>query len=203
MHRDDDRQAENERQFSQAALPTSAIRMSPTEHVVGARTFRNRLTRSAEQLLRTRLNLGRPADADELPAPWWVPLLFIVFAAALAPWIIWLVFSLPSEQVASHWEIVWGGFDVGLAVLLFATAVTLVRRSPLSEIFAAMAAALLICDAWFDVMTARVEASFIVALLEAFIVELPLALMCLWIARNVERVVADVRPFRERAGLSR
>jgi hypothetical protein len=32
---------------------------------------------------------------------------------------------------------------------------------------------------------------------------LPLALMCLWIARNVERVVADVRPLRERAGLSR
>jgi hypothetical protein len=63
-----------------------------------------------------------------------------------------------------------------------------------------MTGAFLICDAWFDVMTSNGRTRVIVALLEAFLVELPLAVTCLWIARNVERVVADMRPFLERAG---
>ena len=151
---------------------------------------------------RFRLSLGRPADADSLLVPWWLPWLFVIFALALAPWIAWLLVSLPSEEVAAHWEIAWGGFDIGLAVLLVATAVTLIRRSPLAEIFAAMTAAFLVCDAWFDVLTSRGTTKTALALAEALLVELPLALTCLWIARNVERVVADVRPFLERAGFT-
>ncbi|HEX4525142.1 MAG TPA: hypothetical protein VH108_00200, partial [Gaiellaceae bacterium] len=91
-------------------------------------------------------------------------------------------------------------FDVALALLLAGTALTLARRSPLAEIFAAMTGAFLICDAWFDVMTSTGRTTLIVALLEALLVELPLAVTCLWIARNVERVVADARPFLERTG---
>jgi hypothetical protein len=104
--------------------------------------------------------------------------------------------------VAAHWEVAWGGFDVGLAVLLIATAVTLIRRSPTAEIFAAMTAAFLFCDAWFDVLTSRGTTKIAIAIAEALLVELPLAVTCLWIARNVERVVTDVRPLRERAGLT-
>jgi hypothetical protein len=126
----------------------------------------------------------------------------MLFALALAPWIAWLLVSLPSQEVAAHWEIAWGGFDIGLAVLLVATAATLIRRSPSAEIFAAMTAALLFCDAWFDVLTSRGTTKIAIALAEALLVELPLAVTCLWIARNVERILADVRPFRERAGLS-
>jgi hypothetical protein len=151
---------------------------------------------------RIRLSLGRPADADLLLVPWWLPWLFVLFALALAPWIAWLLVSLPSEEVAAHWEIAWGGFDIGLAVLLVATAVTLIRRSPSAEVFAAMTAAFLFCDAWFDVLTSRGTTKVALALTEALLVELPLAVTCLWIARNVERVVADVRPFLERAGFT-
>ena len=49
-------------------------------------------------------------------------------------------------------------------------------------------------------MTSTGGTTLIVALLEALLVELPLAVTCLWIARNMERVVADARPFLERAG---
>jgi hypothetical protein len=153
-----------------------------------------------QRLPRLRVAVGRPADADQLLVPWWLPSVFIVFALLLAPWILWLIATLPSQEVAAHWQIAWGGFDVALAALLFATAVTLARRSPVAEIFAAMTAAFLICDAWFDVLTSRGRMTVTVALLEAFLVELPLAVTCLWIARNVERVVADIRPFLERAG---
>jgi hypothetical protein len=155
-------------------------------------------TRASRSLY--RLAVGRPPDADALLVPWWLPWLFVLFALALAPWIAWLLVSLPSEEVAAHWEIAWGGFDIGLAVLLVATAVTLIRRSPLAEIFAAMTTAFLFCDAWFDVLTSRGTTKVSLALTEALLVELPLAVTCLWIARNVERVVADVRPFLERAG---
>ena len=144
--------------------------------------------------------VGKPADADHLLVPWWLPTVFMGFALLLAPWIVWLVITLPSQEVANHWEIAWGGFDVALAALLTATGVTLARRAPSAEIFAAMTGAFLICDAWFDVMTSRGRTTVIVALLEAFLVELPLAVTCLWIARNVERVVADMRPFLQRAG---
>ncbi|MDX6467058.1 MAG: hypothetical protein QOI27_2098 [Gaiellaceae bacterium] len=155
----------------------------------------------AQRLPRPRLRVvvGRPADADQLLVPWWLPAVFIAFALLLAPWIVWLIVTLPSQEVASHWEIAWGGFDVALAALLAATAITLTRRSSSAEIFAAMTGAFLLCDAWFDVMTSHGH-TLIVALLEAFFVELPLAITCLWIARNVERVVADMRPFLERAG---
>jgi hypothetical protein len=153
-----------------------------------------------QRLPRLRVPVGRPADADQLLVPWWLPAVFIGFALALAPWILWLIVTLPSQEVAAHWEIAWGGFDLALAALLIATAVTLTRRSPSAEIFATMTGAFLICDAWFDVMTSHGRTTVIVALLEAFLVELPLAITCLWIARNVERVVADMRPFLERAG---
>ena len=151
-------------------------------------------------LPRVRAAVTRPDDAAQLPVPWWLPPLFMLFAVALAPWIVWLLATLPAHEVASHWEIAWGGFDVALALLLAGTAVTLARRSPLAEIFAAMTGAFLICDAWFDVMTSTGGTTLIVALLEALLVELPLAVTCLWIARNMERVVADARPFLERAG---
>ena len=154
-----------------------------------------------KQTRKLRLPVGKPADADTLLVPWWLPPLFLLFALALAPWIAWLLVSLPSNEVAVHWDVAWGGFDIGVAALLVATGVTLARRSPASEIFAAMTGSFLICDAWFDVVTSRGTTTLVIAVLEAVLVELPLAFTCIWIARNVERVVADARPLLQRAGL--
>jgi hypothetical protein len=149
---------------------------------------------------RWRLPIRRPPDAEHLVAPWWLPSLFLLFAVVLAPWIIWLFVTLPSQEVANHWEIAWGGFDIALAVFLGGTGVALARRSPSAEILAAMTAAILLCDAWFDTMTSRGSTTLALAIAEAVCVELPLAILCLWIARNIERVVSDARPFLELAG---
>ena len=149
---------------------------------------------------RWRLPISPPPDAANLLVPWWIPPLFVAFALALAPWIVWLFVSLPSQEVANNWELAWGGFDVALGVLLAATGIALARRSPSAALLASMTAALLLADAWFDIVTSRGRGKLALALLEAFCVELPLAIVCLWIVRNIERVVADARPFLVRAG---
>src|SRR5437763_12222410 len=85
------------------------------------------------------------------PARWVVPL-FGLAALLLVPWVVLLVFALPSTQRAAHWDIAWAGFDVALALLLFTVAVAACRRSPWLESAATAAATLLFVDAWCDVL---------------------------------------------------
>ena len=96
---------------------------------------------------------------------------------------------LPSEHKAAHWDIAWAGFDVGLALVLLAVALAAWRRSPWLEGAATAAATLLFVDAWFDVLTSSTTSELTVALCEAFFVEIPLAVLCLLIARDAERRV--------------
>jgi hypothetical protein len=130
------------------------------------------------------------------PAGWVVPL-FAVAAVVLVPWIAFLVRSLPSTHAASHWDIAWAGFDGGLAVLLVAVAIAAQRRSSWLEGAATAAAALLVVDAWFDVLTSSSHLELGVAIGEAALVELPLAALCLLIARDAERVLRRGRTDRE------
>jgi hypothetical protein len=46
---------------------------------------------------------------------------------------------------------------------------------------------MLLCDAWFDVVTAAGGGERVEALLEAVLVELPLAFLCGWIVWDTER----------------
>jgi hypothetical protein len=122
------------------------------------------------------------------PAPW-VVLLFALSALVLALWSVFLVHSLPSTHAAAHWDIAWAGFDVGLALLLLGVAVSGWRRSPWLEGTATAAAALLVVDAWFDVMTSSTHLELAVAIAEAVLVELPLAGLCYLLARDAEQVL--------------
>jgi hypothetical protein len=122
------------------------------------------------------------------PAQWIVPL-FALAGIVLVPWIIFLVRSLPSTHAAAHWDIAWAGFDVGLALLLLGVAVAAWRRSPWLEGVATAGAALLAVDAWFDILTSSNHVERAVAVAEAVLVELPLATLCLLIARDAERVL--------------
>jgi hypothetical protein len=149
---------------------------------------------------RWRLPLSPPQDAESMLVPWWIPPLFVALGLALAPWIVWLFVSLPSQEVANNWEVAWGGFDVALGGFLAATGISLARRSAFAGPLASMTAGLLLADAWFDTMTSYGTGKLVLALVEAFCVELPLALVCIWIVRNIERVLTDVRPFLVRAG---
>ena len=122
------------------------------------------------------------------PAPWVVPL-FALAGIVLVPWIVFFVSSLPSTQAAAHWDIAWAGFDIGLALLLVGVAIAAWRRSPWLEGISTAGAALLVVDAWLDILTASTNIERSIAIAEAVLVELPLAALCFLIARDVERVL--------------
>lgn len=113
-----------------------------------------------------------------------LPLLFASAALVLVPWIGLLVVSLPCHYSARHWGIAWAGFDAGLALALGLTACAALRRAPWLDRAAVAAGTLLIADAWFDVVTARSTDAIALALTEALAIELPLALLCIWVAQT-------------------
>jgi hypothetical protein len=120
----------------------------------------------------------------------WVSVLFAAAALILVPWVVFLVHALPSDHRSAHWDVAWGGFDTALALLLVGVAVAAWRRSPWLEGAATAAATLLLVDAWFDILTASSRSELVTAIVEAAVVELPIAVFCLFLARSVERRLA-------------
>jgi hypothetical protein len=113
----------------------------------------------------------------------WAVALLAALGVGLVPWSLWLGLSLPSRKVTEDWDLAWAGFDMVLAASLLGTAVTLMRGSALLEAFAAATGALLVADAWFDIVTAgsSKERWFAVGL--GLVGELPLAAVCFVLAR--------------------
>lgn len=97
---------------------------------------------------------------------------------ALLPWLFVLATSLPAETTAAKWSAAWVGLDALEALALITTGVLAVRRHALHALTAAVAATLLVADAWFDVMTAAPGADLASALVMAAAAELPLAAVC-------------------------
>ena len=95
-------------------------------------------------------------------------------AVLLVPWIGYLAVSLPRRYVARNWDRTWVGFDVLLLVMLLLTAVLGLRRRPMVIVTGFATGLLLVCDAWFDVMTADAD-DIALSLITALVVELPLA----------------------------
>ncbi len=95
-------------------------------------------------------------------------------AIALIPWTIYLGFTLPQDYTAQHWQATWVGFDVLLLAFMVATAVLGFLHHQLLTLFAFATGVLLVCDAWFDVLTAE-GGDLVVSALIAGLVELPLA----------------------------
>lgn len=113
----------------------------------------------------------------------WAAALLGALGAGLLPWTFWLGLSLPSRKVAEHWDLAWVGFDFALAASLLATAAALVRRSVLVRSFAGATAALLLADAWFDIVTAKPGRELWFAVGLAVVGELPLAGLCFYLAK--------------------
>ena len=132
---------------------------------------------------------ARSETAGWRPARWVIPL-FSLAGIVLVPWILFLVRSLPSTHAAAHWDVAWAGFDLALAFLLLGVAVAAWRRSPWLEGAATAAAALLAVDAWFDILTSSTNVERLTAIGEAAFAELPLAVLCLLLARDAERLLS-------------
>ena len=128
------------------------------------------------------------ADLDgRVPIPAWVAILLGAVGVALVPWTLWLTFSLPSRHTTEHYDLAWVGFDVALATAFVVTAFAVIRGSDWLEVSAAVMGTLLVCDAWFDVVTSTGGSEKIEAVLEACFAELPLAAICAWIVWDAER----------------
>jgi len=113
--------------------------------------------------------------------------LFVAIGVGLAVWTAYLAYDLPPSHLARNWDVAWAGFDTALVAMMFAVAYGLLRSRTWLQGVAGATAALLLTDAWFDVLTASPGSDRIEALLLSFTSELPLAVLCLWIARRANR----------------
>ncbi len=117
--------------------------------------------------------------------PNWVPFVYGIACAVLIPWTILLAYLLPPRYISHNWDIAWAGFDIFMAILFALTAYFAVKRSRYSSISATMLGTVLLIDAWFDVLTAKPGIAENRSILEAVIIELPLALISFWLAHIV------------------
>jgi len=116
------------------------------------------LVSPAVQLRHRRLRLG----------------LMIGGAVLLIPWLVFMAITLPATYVAHNWPATWVGFDTILIGFMAATAVLGLLRRQLLVLTAFTTGVLLICDAWFDVMTAGPDTMWL-SVATALLAELPLA----------------------------
>jgi hypothetical protein len=131
-----------------------------------------------------------------MPVPRWIAVSLSLAAIGLVPWTLWLTFSLPSRHVSHHYDVAWVGFDIGLAAAFGGTAWAAFRASTWLLPLAAVTGTMLLCDAWFDVVTSGGGGERAEAVLEATFGELPLAVLCALIVYDAERAHAFVRRLR-------
>jgi len=114
---------------------------------------------------------------------------FVVLAALMVPWTVYLSLTLPRHHFAAHYDLAWGGFDAAMLVSLAATAWSALRLHTTLPPLAAVTGTLLLVDAWFDVVMSPTVDERWVALAMAVLVELPLAAVCLWLSVTGHQIV--------------
>jgi DNA-binding transcriptional ArsR family regulator len=104
---------------------------------------------------------------------------------SLVPWTGYLAGSLPDRFDTGHWRAAWVGFDIALLCLWGASAVLGWRRHRATVPVLAATAALMCCDAWFDVLLDWGTGDWPQSVALAVLVELPIAGLLLLRARRV------------------
>ncbi|SDR69023.1 hypothetical protein SAMN04488570_0027 [Nocardioides scoriae] len=151
--------------------------LSPEER----RDLIRRLARPVEEIVPSQRWLRRTRDV-------WVALT-VTSAVVLVPWVVYLALTLPREYAAQNWDRTWVGFDLLLVAMLAATAVLGWLRRQLVVLTSFTTGVLLVCDAWFDVMTAHGD-DRVWSVVTALLVELPLAAVLVLAATRVLRLSA-------------
>jgi hypothetical protein len=105
----------------------------------------------------------------------------------LIPWMVYLAFTLPANYVAHNWPATWIGFDCLLIAFMAMTAVLGFLRRQLVVLPAFATGVLLICDAWFDIMTAG-PGQFWVSVLTAALGNFPIAVVLITGAVRILRL---------------
>lgn len=112
----------------------------------------------------------------------------LIGVLVLAAWIGLLAETLPRYYRAGGWRLAWIGFDTALLAVLAATAWAAWRRRQVLILCLVVLATLLICDAWFDTTLDWHTSGFLLSLVLALAVELPVAVMALVSARRLLRL---------------
>jgi hypothetical protein len=120
---------------------------------------------------------------------------YLIVAAGLIVWTVFLALSLPKENLEHHFRLTWTGFDLIMVLAICLTAYWAFRLDARVVYPATAVATLLVADAWFDITTSTTAADATQALILALAVELPAAAFSLYVAHRVGRRV------RERARL--
>jgi len=108
-------------------------------------------------------------------------------AVLLMPWIGFLAVTLPRRQFDLHYRAAWVGFDLLLVFAIARTAYMAFREDQRVQFSATATATLLIVDAWFDMTTSGGRGQFFEAFLLALFVEIPAAVLSIYVARRVNR----------------
>ena len=111
----------------------------------------------------------------------------------LAIWIAVLEVKLPRHYRAGGWRAAWVGFDSLLLLVFAATAWAAWRRRQILIACLMVLATLLCCDAWFDTTLDWGTSGFMVSLLSALLIELPLAVVALIGVRRLLRLTIGRR----------
>jgi hypothetical protein len=113
--------------------------------------------------------------------------LMIGGSIAMIPWLAYLSITLPANYVAHNWPATWIGFDILLVAFMVATAVSGYFRRQVVMFAAFTSGVLLICDAWFDLMTAGPKDVW-VSVITALGIEVPLAILMIRGAVRIMRL---------------
>ncbi len=115
-------------------------------------------------------------------------ILMVAICVVLAAWIAILILTLHRHFVVRHWPAVWVGLDLAELAAFAATAWAAWKQRQIVIVFMIMTGTLLLCDAWFDLASSYGSRDFGSSLLEAILVELPLAFLMYAGARRLVRL---------------
>ncbi|KZB88748.1 helix-turn-helix domain-containing protein [Amycolatopsis regifaucium] len=106
-------------------------------------------------------------------------------AVCLVPWTVYLAHTLPDRYDTGQWRAAWVGFDVALLLCFAAGAWLGLRRRRAAVPLLSATAALLCCDAWFDVMLGWTSDERWASVALAVFVEIPVAVVLALAARRL------------------
>ncbi|OXM42733.1 hypothetical protein CFP71_42315, partial [Amycolatopsis thailandensis] len=115
-------------------------------------------------------------------------------AVLLVPWTVYLAHTLPDRYDTGQWRTAWVGFDVALLLCFAAGAWLGLRRRRAAVPLLSATAAMLCCDAWFDVMLGWTSSERWASVALAAFVEIPVAVLLALAARRLLSTAMPKRP---------
>ena len=111
-----------------------------------------------------------------------------VICLILAAWVAILALTLHKHFIVRHWPAVWVGLDLAELAAFAATAWAAWKQRQIVIVFMIITGTLLLADAWFDLALDYGSGGFVLSVLEAVLVEIPLALILFAAARRLTRL---------------